>query len=527
MKRKVLLLSLLVATVFLMAQLLKVAGILPSFNSSKPDSSQKEKVLEAYGKLPLYFIKNEGQLDEKVKYYEKGLGHAVYFTEDGIHISLTRYKEDKKKGKEFVAISDRTKRPEFETRTVKLYFLDSNPKPELVAEGELEGKVNYFVGNDPKKWKSNIPTYKSVWYKELYKGIDVRFYGNQRQLEYDIIVKPGADPYQVKLVYEGIEGLKITDEGNLEVFLDDGSFIVQHKPVVYQEIEGKRVEIAGDFVIVKEDKDQKRAVYAFKVSDYDRTKPLIIDPVLSYSTYLGGSDEDEGWGIAVDSSGNAYVTGWTYSTDFPTTADAYQSTFNGWTDAFVVKLSASGDNLVYSTYLGGSYEDEGFGIAVDSSGNAYVTGRTYSTDFPTTADAYDRTYNGGYYDAFVVKLSASGDNLVYSTYLGGNDWDIGFGIAVDSSGNAYVTGWTRSTNFPTTPNAYQSTYNYGGDAFVVKFDLGGSGGGGDSGSGGGGGDSGSGGGGGGCSLGSGASPVNALAWLIVPVFILARRIRNK
>jgi len=420
--------------------------------------ARRAKVVEAYGRLPLYFIQNDGQLDKKVKFYEKASNSAMYLTEEGVYVSLV--KQDGKKD------------TKTEAKLIKLSFLGGNPNPEIVAEGRLEGKVNYFIGNDPKEWKRDIPTYSSVLYKEVYEGIDIRFYGNQRQLEYDVIVKPGADPSKVKIVYEGIEGLRLKDNGEMEVVVknskgEESIALIQHKPIVYQEIDGKRKELDGGFLILKNDKD--KAVYAFNVPDYDKTRPLIIDPVLVYSTYLGGSGNDWGYGIAVDSSGNAYVIGATDSTDFPT-QNAFQRTYGGGIfDVFVTKLNSSG-SLVYSTYLGGSGYDWGYGIAVDSSGNAYVTGLTFSTDFPTQ-NAFQRRF-GGANDVFVTKLNSSG-SLVYSTYLGGSDMDWGCGIAVDSSGNAYVTGWTWSADFPT-QNAFQRRFGGANDAFVTKLNSSGS-----------------------------------------------------
>jgi len=461
------------AFVFCIALLMVGAGALfastgstvKSTKGKKLDDATKARVVEAYGKLPLYFIQNHGQLDKKVKYYEKASGSAMYFTKEGVYISLI--KQESKK----VTKKDAKPERQTEAKLIKLFFLKGALNPEIVAEGRLEGKVNYFIGNDSKKWKTDIPTYSSVLYKEVYKGIDIRFYGNQRQLEYDVIVKPGADPSKVKIAYEGIEGLRLKDNGEMEVVVKNSKgeekiALIQHKPIIYQEIDGKRKELDGGFVILKNDKDKD--VYAFKVPEYDRTRPLIIDPVLVYSTYLGGSDGDYGFGIAVDSQGNAYVTGETSSTNFPI-QNAYQGTFAGlYNDVFVTKLSPSG-SLVYSTYLGGSGQyDFSYGIAVDSSGNAYVTGSTWSTDFPTTQNGFQTTYGGGYNDAFVTKLSPEGNSLVYSTYLGGSGMDVGHSIAVDSSGNAYVTGYTDSTNFPT-QNAYQGSRSGDYDAFVTKL----------------------------------------------------------
>ena len=233
---------------------------------------------------------------------------------------------------------------------------------------------------------------------------------------------------------------------------------------------GNQKFLDGRFILLADNR------VGFEVAAYDRRRPLVIDPTLSYQTSLAGSDDDQGYGIAVDSSGNAYVTGDTYSSDFPTTASALQATFGGGDDdAFVTKLDATGA-VVYSTYLGGSSDDQGYGIAVDSSGNAYVTGDTYSSDFPTTASAYQPALNG-ISDAFVTELNAAGNGLLYSTYLGGSKGDFGQGIAVDSSGNAYVTGYTYSSDFPTTAGAYDTSCgtdeecNSTADAFVTKIDT--------------------------------------------------------
>ena len=242
----------------------------------------------------------------------------------------------------------------------------------------------------------------------------------------------------------------------------------EEKPYIYQEIAGEKVAVEGSFALAKEEK----TAYGFAVAAYDPRYPLVIDPLL-YSTYLGGSDWDYGYGIAVDSAGNAYVTGNTYSTNFPTTDGAYDESHNDYSDAFVTKLNPAGSDLVYSTYLGGNSGDWGSGIAVDSTGNAYVTGVTRSTNFPTTGEAFDQNHNG-YNDAFVTRLNADGSALVYSTYLGGNSGDWGSGIAVDGARNAYVTGYTWSTDFPTTGGAYDRDLNGIRDAFVTKLNPAGS-----------------------------------------------------
>src|SRR3989338_5366351 len=363
---------------------------------------------------------------------------------------------------------------------IKLKPIGANKDPEIIAENKQEGKVNYFIGNDPNKWKTNIPTYQAVVYKEIYKNIDMKFYGNNQQMEYDIIVKPGADPKMVKFSYEGVEGLKVTQEGDLEITLHsssplvgegngEGAKLIQKKPYIYQEIDGKRVEVDGEFKILNLTPDPRSLnpifSYGFQVASYNKSYPLVMDPVLAYSTYLGGRYGDNGYGIAVDTSGNAYITGWTSSADFPT-ASPIQGSYAGGGDAFVTKINSSGTALVYSTYLGGSGGDWGNDIAVDTSGNAYITGGTVSTNFPTVS-AIQGSYVGNY-DAFATKINSSGTALIYSTYLGGSGEDVGFGIAIDTSRNAYITGYTASTNFPTA-SAIQGSNAGGSDVFVTKI----------------------------------------------------------
>ena len=267
----------------------------------------------------------------------------------------------------------------------------------------------------------------------------------------------------------------------MEVSLKEGN-IVQKKPYVYQEINGKRVEVAGKFKIHNSKSETqnstlvsrhtKHFAYGFQVASYNKNYPLVIDPTLVYSTYLGGSGTDYGKSIAVDSNGNAYITGYTSSSNFPI-ASAIYGTYKA-EDAFVTKINTSGNSLVYSTYLGGWRIDRADGIAVDASGNVYITGYTNSFDFPTKNPLSTGKMNiGGQTDAFVTKIDASG-SLVYSTYLGGDEPDYGWGIAADTSGNAYVTGFTISVNFPTTASAFNRTFNGWREAFVTKIDASGS-----------------------------------------------------
>ena len=339
-------------------------------------------------------------------------------------------------------------------------FVGANPQPQVVGLDRLAGTSNYFIGSDPSQWHTNIANYGQVEYQNLYPGVDLVFYGNQRQLEYDYVVAPGTDPSVIKLAFDGAESMTIDGQGDLVLHTSAGD-VMEDAPVVYQESGGIRQPVSGQFVV------EGDGQVGFALGAYDHTQPLVIDPVLSYSTYLGGTGLDQSYGIAVDAAGNAYVTGTTDSADFPTTTGAFQTTSGGGYDAFVTKLNPTGTALVYSTYLGGTSVDFGEHIAVDRAGNAYVTGYTTSTNFPTTVGAFQTTSGGGY-DAFVTKLNPTG-TVVYSTYLGGSGDEIGWGIAVDTAGYAYVTGQTDSTDFPTTTGAFQTTSGGGYDAFVTKL----------------------------------------------------------
>ena len=406
------------------------------------------RVSESYGKLPLQFEANRGQTDKDVHFLSRGPGYSLYLTAGEAVLVLSKPAVDAKR----VAL--------------RMSLVGAARAYAVSGIDELPGKANYFIGKDPAKWRRNVPTYARVRYREVYPGIDLIYYGNQRQLEYDFVLAPGADPKKIVLGFKGADKLEIDAQGEL-VLHAPGEDIRQHKPVIYQEIDGVRRDIAGGYVR----KGANRV--GFKVAAYDTTRPLVIDPVvLSYSTYLGGINGDSGSGIAVDANGNAYITGGTASSDFPTTAGAFQPTATG-SHAFVTKLNSIGA-AVYSTYLGGSGSEGGSAIAVDAGGNAYVTGATGSSDFPTTAGAFQATI-GGSRNAFVTKLDPTGSALVYSTYLGGSgDINTGSGIAVDADGNAYLTGWTNSINFPTTQQAFQPAFSGGYDVFVTKLDPAGS-----------------------------------------------------
>src|SRR5438876_4862150 len=313
----------------------------------------KQQVLVAYGKLPLIFEANQGQTEPQVKFLSRGRGYTLFLTSTEAVLAL----REGASARNVVDGSPAAKRERGEALSgtvLRMRFVGANPAPAVAGVGELPGKSNYFVGNDPKKWRANVLTYAKVEYRDVYPGVNLVYYGNQRQLEHDFVVSPGADPKAITLAFEGMDGVAIDGLGDL-VLRADGGGVRLRKPFVYQEQDGQRAVIPTRYVLKAE-----RQV-AFEVAAYDATKPLIIDPVLAYSTYLGGTGGDQGSGIAVDVAGNAYVTGSTGSIDFPTTAGAFGG---GGVDAFVTKLNPTGTALVYSTYLGGNSFDSGNAITV-------------------------------------------------------------------------------------------------------------------------------------------------------------------
>jgi hypothetical protein len=417
------------------------AKIVPTPTSTAaPSSATKKRVADTYAKLPLSFVPNVGQTDERVRYYAQGQGFSFYFTDKKAMLAF-------QKGKHGQAL--------------ELRFLGANPAARIEARRRAPGTVNYLTAAEH---HTNLPTYERLVYRNLWPGIDMVFRGAGGTLKYEFHLRAGADPSDIRLAYAGAEGLTLGAGGALLVDTPLGA-LRDSRPQTYQRIDGRRVRVDSRYALAD-------ASYGFAVGRYERSQPLVIDPSLAYSTYLGGSSFDRGRGIAVDAFGSAYVTGFTTSANFSTTPGAYDISFNGGdNDAFITKLAPSGSSLLYSTYLGGSSGDVGFGIAVDGSGSAYLTGRTDSANFPTTPGAFDTSFNG-LFDAFVTKLSSTGSSLLYSTYLGGSGgFDEGDGIAVDGSGSAYVTGQTISANFPTTPGAFDTSFNGGGtfDAFVTKL----------------------------------------------------------
>jgi beta-lactam-binding protein with PASTA domain len=448
--------------------------------SQPPENAAAAKALVAqnYGKIPLSFEANQGQADKTVKFVSRGSGYSLFLTDSSAVLALT--KPDASNGKPGhtagKSLKPASARPASKTDVVRMDLAGANRATHVAGMDQLPGTANYFIGNDPAQWHSGVPTFAKVRYAGVYPGVDLVYYGNQRQLEYDFVVAPGASPKPIRLQFVGAKKLALTSDGDLTVSAANGQ-IAFHKPVVYQVTDGVRQPVDGQFALLKKN------TVGFTLGRYDHSKPLVIDPVLSYSTYLGGSGEDIAQGIAADSSGNAYVVGYTTSSNFPVTSGAFQtvdkSTYSAAPfNAFVTKLNATGTALVYSTYLGGSVDDSASAIAVDGSGNAYVVGYTTSTDFPTTVGAFQTVDNSNVSyspeNGFVTKLNTTGTALVYSTYLGGSVDDSPSAIAVDGSGDAYVIGNALSSNFPTTAGAFQVMNNASitsglGNAFVTKF----------------------------------------------------------
>jgi hypothetical protein len=434
------------------------------------------KIQQTYGRLPVSFEANYGQTDPQVRFLARGSGYTMFLTPTEAVMGLGKNSESRIQNPESIpdwraggvnplepASVPGVDTPRSPASVVRMQWIGANPNPVVTGQDQLPGIVNYFIGNDSARWHTDIRTFAKVEYQDVYPGINLVYYGTNRQLEYDFVVSPGADPRTIALNFDGADKLELDAAGDLVVHAG-GSELRQHKPVVYQEVNGTRREVAGNFVLQSQLETQHSKLITFAVGAYDATLPLVIDPALGYSSFLGGSGNDPGFAIAVDSGGSSYVTGFTSSTDFPT-QNPFHNQLGGSDDAFVTKLNATGTAKVYSTYLGGTDSDEGFGIAVDSAGSAYVAGRTSSTNFPVGPGF--QTGFGGFNDAFVSKLSPAGNTLVYSSYLGGTSPEQGNGIAVDAAGNAYVTGFTDSADFPTS-NGFQSVLRGIEDAFVTK-----------------------------------------------------------
>jgi Collagen triple helix repeat (20 copies)/Beta-propeller repeat len=441
---------------------LALAGLLAASSSAgavpAPNPATRARMLEHYGKIPLSFEANEGQVDRSVKFLSRGQATTLFLTPAEAVLSL--------------------RGAEHETTVVRMRLVGANRAPRLVGEELQPTRSNYFVGNDPRQWHTGVAHYARIREEGVYPGVDLLYRGDQRQLEYDLVVAPGADPSLIRLAFRGADTITIGAQGQLILHTASGD-LIQPAPTVYQEAGERRQRVEGHYLLlapsaVKDGGEGAHRQVSFALGRYDRGRPLIIDPVLIYSTFVGGGGTDFGDNMAIDGAGNAYITGSTTSTTFlgVSGSSIQPSNGGGSDDAFVTKINAAGTAIVYSTFLGGSGDELAFGIAVDGSGNAYVTGRTSSTTLAGVTSGSIQPTNGGSYDAFVTKINAAGTAIVYSTFLGGSGLDYGWRIAVDATGSAYVTGYTTSTTFPgVTASSIQPANGGGADAFVTKINA--------------------------------------------------------
>lgn len=391
--------------------------------------------------FPLLFIPNRGQVDAAALFYSRSARFVLWVAADELLFDVSDGHRDR-------AVSS-------------VRFIHPNRAAEIAPIYALPGRVHSMTGSDPSRWRTGLPIFGGVFYRDLYEKIDLKVYGREGRVEYDWLVRPDGRVEDIVFECRGAGRARIERNGNLTVETE-GSPLVHLKPVCYQIIGGERKDVEGQF------KEKAGGCYGFEVEAYDPRQTLVIDPVvLTTSSYLGGSDADYGRSIAVDRTGAVYVTGSVRSIDFPTKG-ALDKTLGGETDVFVAKFTPDARRLVYATYLGGTAKEEPSGLAVDRSGAVYVVGWTQSPDFPVK-NAYDRTFNGCC-DVFLTKILPSGRALAFSTYLGDTSWDLGYALALTKDGTIVVTGQTSSRSFPTTPNAYDRTYNGGdADAFLAFF----------------------------------------------------------
>jgi hypothetical protein len=497
--------TILLTVVLLLALLMPAPGRSPVAQAVSPErgahlpeslapaiaqDAPRAEVEPDFGRMPVYFVENQGQLDEAVAYYIQARDKAIYFTPSGVTYAVTQRQaaEDKEGSTGHGSLDDPL--PETQSRqtiarwTVKLDFVGANRDVRPVGEERQEAVISYFRGQ-PDQWYTSLPTYRRLVYRDLWPGIDLVYHGTVGRLKYEFIIHPGADPGQIRLAYRGATGVRLNAAGQLEVTTPLGGF-TDDLPVAYQEIDGREVAVAAAYQLLSDPTPQSEPVefngakytlqpsaFRFVLGDYDPTRPLVLDPaVLVYCGYVGGGSYEYGTGIAVDGEGCAYMTGETHSSEasFPVIGGP-DLISNGGEDAFVAKVAADGSHLIYAGYIGGGGDERGQAIAVDGTGNAYVTGWTSSTEasFPVLGGP-DLTYNGGDLDAFVAKVAADGSGLVYAGYIGGSEYDYGYGIAVDGAEKAYVTGYTNSTeaSFPAADGP-DLTHNGGTyDAFVAK-----------------------------------------------------------
>jgi RHS repeat-associated protein len=449
-----------------------------SAQSTATKKTTPDNALLQYAKIPLYFEENVGQADAQVRFLSRGRGYGLFLTPTEAVLALRTNEPASNDLRHFVAQRATGRPPAIKRSVIRLSFQGTRAKSMVVGLDELEGKANYLIGNDQTKWHTNVPLFSEVQYSQLYEGINVVYYGSQGRLEYDLLLAPNTDPGVIRFRTEGADSVKLTKSGDLQLQTNAGT-VVLRKPKMYQVDQQGRKQVKGGYIL------RHNNEIGIAIADYDRTKQLVVDPVLEYSTYLGGTGQEYeyGNGVGVDSQGNLYLEGVTTSSDFPPSTTIGTTKGNGSDILFVTKINPTGTSLVYSTYIGGTGNnipyyngpDEPLSIAVDANGYAYVTGVTVAPDFPVTSTAFQTTLAAGVsVEAFLSKLSADGQSLLYSTYLGGNNENWAQGIGVDANQNAYLTGWSTASSpaFPLTPGAFQTVNrSLYGDAFVSKIDT--------------------------------------------------------
>jgi uncharacterized protein (TIGR03437 family) len=392
------------------------------FRSSRTfaSPSKQARIGPGYGRLPLQFEVNAGQTDPRVKFVARGTGTALLLTAEGAVLKAA-------------------------SGAVRMKLAGANPRTRVSGLERLEGRSNYFLGNDPGRWRTKVENFARVKYESVYPGIDLVWYGNQQRIEHDFILAPGADPRRIEWSFEGVRATTIARDGSLRLEVEGGDLRLL-KPVAWQDVVGGRRSVACEF------SRKGRNRIGFTVGEYDRRRTLVIDPVLLYSTYLGGAAGEDGWAIAVDKDNSVYLTGSTNSLDFPGPGPIQPKGDEASGDAFVLKLNPAGNAVVYAAWLGGNEFDEGRGIAVDANGNAFIAGYTTSKNFPITAGSLQPAANRNE-EAFVAKINPAGTALVYSTYLGGSGGEAALGLALDAGGNVYLAGSTYSDDLLSLKNA--------------------------------------------------------------------------
>jgi beta-propeller repeat-containing protein len=442
------------------------SGLDISAQTQKQEQFNKAEINQRIAKLHVPFIINQGQTDERVKFYANTFGGTVFVTNEGqIVYSIPKF-EEKKAPKEDLNLKPETRNSKLIKGLALKEEIVGGKVNDVKGEGKAITKVSYFRGNDPSKWKGNIPTYDLVSLGEVYKGVELKLKAHGKNVEKLFYVKPGGKTGSISIKLSGAKGLNVNEKGELEIETELG-MVKLTKPVAYQKNGGKRESVEVAYVV-------KRDEYGFKLGEYDRTKELVIDPILA-ATFLGGTGFDEIFAITLDGAGNVFVAGDTESSDFPGVgAGSADSTFAGSTEAFIAKLNSNLSTIIAATFLGGSGGEDAEAITLDGAGNVFVAGETDSSDFPGVGPGSAQgTFGGGIGDAYVAKLNSNLSTIIAATFLGGSSFEFADAITLDSAGNVFVAGGTGSSDFPGVgPGSAQSTSKGSPDGFVAKLNSG-------------------------------------------------------